>query len=80
MLENIESLTIIICTVIATSFATITTISSLQKSFRDHIDKVLKDHDTIMRLWINKAFERYYNSLNDSIETFKLRLEKLEKK
>lgn len=80
MLDNLESLTIIICTILGTAIATVTTIFSLQKSFREHINNLLLEHDRNLKNWISKALEEYYNPIDDRLKNLNYRLKNIEKK
>ena len=78
MLDNLESLTIIICTILGTAFATVSTIFSLQKSFREHIKNLFEDYDKNLKIWIRESFEGYYIPLDERLKSHNLRIRKLE--
>lgn len=80
MIENIESLTIIICTIIGTAIATVSTIFTLQKSFREHIDNLIKNYDENLKLWIGGTFEEYYIPIDNRLKNLNYRIKELEKK
>lgn len=80
MIDNIESLTIIICTILGTAIATVSLIFSLQKSFREHLNNLLDDHDKSLRIWIVKALDEYYTPLDERIKNLNYRIKNLEKK
>lgn len=80
MLDNIESLTIIICTIIGTAIATVSAIFSIQKSFREHINTLFKDYDESLKLWIGSTFEEYYIPIDNRLKNLNYRIKELEKK
>lgn len=80
MLENFESLTIIICTIIGTAIATVSAIFSIQKSFRNHIDKLFESYDENIKSWINISFEQYYIPIDNRLKNLNYRIKELEKK
>lgn len=80
MLDNLESIVIIISTIIITSFATINSFNSLQKKLRENIDKALDKRDTKLKLWFKDFFEDYYIPLDDRIKNLNSRIKVLEKK
>ena len=51
MLDNIESIVIIVSTIIITSFTTIGAFNSVQKKLRETIDKNLDKRDTKLKEW-----------------------------
>lgn len=79
-LENIESLVIIICTIIGTGITTIFALFSLQKSFRNHLDNLFEDYDRTLKAWITQALEDYYLPLDDRIKNLNYRLKEVEKR
>lgn len=80
MIDNIESFTVIICTILGTAIATVSLIFSLLKSFREHLDNLLNDHDKTLRIWITKALDEYYGPLDERIKNLNYRLKNIEKK
>jgi hypothetical protein len=80
MIENIESLTIIICTILGTAIATVSLIFSLQKSFREHLDNLLNEHDKNLRIWLDQRIEAYYSPLDEKVKILNSRLKIIEKK
>ena len=80
MIENIESLTIIICTIIGTAIATVSAIFSIQKSFRNHINTLFEDYDENLKLWIGSTFEEYYTPIDNRLKNLNYRIKELEKK
>lgn len=80
MLDNLESLTIIICTILGTAIATVSAIFSIQKSFREHINTLFKDYDKNLKLWIRTTFEEYYTPIDNRLKNLNYRIKELEKK
>lgn len=80
MVENIYYIIGIISAIILTAIATITAFYSLQKSFREYIDKNLEGRDKKLKQWFTEFFEGYYYPLDDQIKNLNFRVKNLEKK
>ena len=80
MLEDSYYIIGIISAIILTAIATITAFYSLQKSFRDYIDKNLEGRDKKLKQWFTEFFEGYYYPIDDRIKNINQRVKDLEKK
>lgn len=80
MIDNVESIVLIVSSIVITTLTTISSIYSLQRSFRSHLESLLLDHDTKLRAWITDTFEEYYVPMDERLKHHHLRIKEIEKK
>lgn len=80
MLNNIYLTVGIIFTLFSLTGMTITSFLWLNKSFREHLEELLKRHDKDNRAWTKQLFLNYFLALDERIKDVNLRLKQIEKK
>lgn len=80
MLNNIYLTVGIIFALFSLTGMILTSFLWLNKSFREHLEKVLKTHSTKNRAWTKQLFLDYYYALDQRLSNVNMRLNILEKK
>lgn len=79
MLETIESIIIIITTILLTTITIISSFYGLQKNLRGSIDEMLEKRDNNIKIIIGKRINEYRNEVNKQIKLLGIRIYKIEK-
>lgn len=80
MLDNIESIVIILSAIISTGVVVTTIFYSIQRSFRHYIDNSFLTRDLEAKKWILKSIEEHYYFLNERLHNLEIRIKQLENK
>lgn len=83
MLNNIYLIIGIIVgclTLVAMTITSITAFLKINESFRNHIERILKQHEEKLKQWFKEYFESFYYPLDDRIKNLNYRLKNIEKK
>lgn len=80
MLNNTYLIVAIIVALFTLSGMVVTSFLWINKSFRDYLEKLLKNHDDANRTWTEQLLQDYYYSLDEKITNLHYRLSSIEKK